>query len=94
MGAVDGEDLYRSAYLAVVRAVETYSPERGMKFIGWLATHLKTAFNEALGVRRRDPIRRAVSLDLPLGEGGGNTLGDLIPAPDGQSLLQEAEKGC
>lgn len=84
--------MYQSGYLAMVRAVETYSPERGMKFIGWLAMYLKTAFNEALGVRRRDPIHGAVSLDLPLGEGVGDTPGDLIPDPDGQSLFLKDEE--
>ena len=43
---------------------------------------MKNAFNEALGVRRvrdyREPIRWAVGLSQPIGEGDGGTLGDLL----------------
>lgn len=80
--AVEQEDLYQSGYLALVAAVESYDPDRGMKFIGWLAQHLKGAFAEVGGWRskKRDPLAAAVSLDAPLGEDGG-TLEDIVPDP-------------
>ena len=86
-GGVEFEDLYQSGYLALVAAVETYDPERGMSFIGWLALALKSAFAEAGGFRserqKHDPLHRAGSLDAPMGEDeDGDTLADTIPAAD------------
>ncbi|WP_298029596.1 sigma-70 family RNA polymerase sigma factor [uncultured Dysosmobacter sp.] len=56
--------------------------------------HLKTAFNEALGVRRvrdyREPLQWAVSLSQPIGEPGGDTLADVLPGPD--TGLEDAEE--
>lgn len=92
-GAVDQEDLYQSGYLAMVAAVETFDPGRGMSFIGWMVPHLKTAFNEAMGTRsnrqRLDPIHKAVSLEMPLGEDGDDTLGDMVA--DSENGFLEAE---
>lgn len=84
---VDVDDLVQSGYLALVEAVKDYDAESGFTFITYLGNHLKTAFNEACGVRTvreaRDPIHRAVSLDVPIDadEPDGETRGDLIPAP-------------
>ena len=66
------EDLYQSGYLALLSAVETYDPARGMAFIGWLSVALKTSFAEAGGYRTprqaNDPLRCAASLDAPIGD--------------------------
>lgn len=95
-GAVDFEDLYQSGYLAMVAAAESYSPTRGMSFIGWMVPHLKTAFRKATGTwsgrQERDPIHRATSLDRPLGTESEDTLGDLIAAPDSLQGFEEAEE--
>ena len=86
-GGAEFDDLYQSGYLALVAAVETYDPKGGKSFVGWLALTLKTAFAEACGYRTarqaNDPLRRAASLDAPIGddENGGVFL-DLIPAAD------------
>ena len=86
-GGVEFDDLYQSGYLALIAAVETYDPEGGKSFVGWLALTLKTAFAEACGYRTarqaNDPLRRAASLDAPIGddEDGGSLL-DLLPAAD------------
>ncbi len=94
-GAVDREDLYQSGYLALVKAVDSYTPERDMKFINWLAYHLKTAFNEASNYRsrrqRRDPMHRADSLSRPLDEEGGELL-DTVADPLGLQGIHEAEE--
>lgn len=94
-GAVDREDLYQSGYLALVAAVDSYHPELEASFVGWLALHLKTAFNEASNYRSRrqrlDPIHRADSLSRPFDDEGGE-LQDLIEDPYGLQGLQEAEE--
>ena len=67
-GGVEFDDLYNSGYLALVAAVDTYKPEKGMKFISWFAFFVKTAFGNASGWRsqKNDALRRAVSLDAPI----------------------------
>lgn len=89
---VDHEDLYQAGYLALVRAVETYDPERGAKFITHFTNHLKTAFTEAHNQRSKkqllDPIHHADSLSRPLNDEGVELL-DTIADPHG---LQEVEE--
>ena len=78
----EAEDMIQDGFLAFLRAAETYQGGGRMTFLGWLDLHLKTAFNEALGVRRmrdyREPIRWAVSLSQPLGDADSDTIGDLL----------------
>ncbi|MCI8473770.1 MAG: sigma-70 family RNA polymerase sigma factor [Oscillospiraceae bacterium] len=96
IGAVDREDLYQSGYLALVAAVDSYTPERDMKFVSWLAYHLKTAFNEASNYRserqRRDPMHQADSLSRPLDDEDGGELLDIVADPHGLQGLKEAEE--
>lgn len=81
---VEFDDLYQTGYLAMVAAVETYSPERGA-FSTWLMFHLKTALAETTGYRtksgRCEPLNTATSLDRPVqpDEPDGGTLGELVP---------------
>ena len=95
-GAIDREDLYQSGYLALVAAVDSYAAERGMKFITWLALHLKTAFNEASNYRsqrqRLDPMHTAGSLNRPLDDDDGGELLDIVADPRGLQGLQEVEE--
>lgn len=76
------DDLIQEGFFAFLRAVETYRGGSRMTFIGWLDLYLKTAFNDALGVRKvqdyRDPIRWAVSLSQPIGDEDDGTLEELI----------------
>lgn len=94
-GAVDFDDLYQAGYLAMVAAADSFDPDKGMAFIGWLALHLKTAFNVASNRlsdrQKRDPIHSAGSLDAPVGAEGDATLGDLQPDPDSLKAFEEAE---
>ena len=87
------EDLIQNGFIAFLRAAETYQSGGRMTFLGWLDLHLKTAFNEALGVRRvrdyMEPIRWAVSLSQPIGDGDGGTLGDLLT--EGRSAVDRLE---
>ncbi|MDE6281644.1 MAG: sigma-70 family RNA polymerase sigma factor [Oscillospiraceae bacterium] len=85
-GGVEFGDLYDSGYIALVAAVESFDPEAGGSFIGWLALHLKTTFAEAGGYRSRkqaqDPLHRAGSLDVPMGDDeDGATLREYIADP-------------
>ena len=95
-GAIDLDDLTQAGYIALVEAVDSYTPERDMKFISWLAYHLKTAFNEASNYRserqRRDPMHRADSLSRPLDDEDGGELIDILADPHGLQGLQEADE--
>lgn len=92
--AADLEDLVQEGFLAVVKAAESYRGGGQMTFIGWLDLHLKTAFNEALGVQRakraNDPVHWAESLLQPFGENDG-TLMDVLEAADtGMEAIESA----
>ena len=81
LGGVEPEDLYQSGYIALVAAVDSYDPDGGRSFIGWLALALKTSFSEAGGYRSRkqarDPLHRSASLNAPVGDD-----------PDGSALWE------
>ena len=78
----------QSAFLGLVAAVESFDPAGGYSFLTGLSIHLKTAFNDACGVRyerlAKDPLHNALSLDAPINaeDPDGATLGDLQPAAD------------
>lgn len=93
-GGVTEEDLCQSGFLALVEAVETFSPEAGASFLHWLALHLKTAFAQAAGYRskKRDALDFASDLDAPLQEVDNLTLADAIEAPDAAQSFEEAER--
>lgn len=95
LGGVEVEDLYQSGYIALVSAADTYDPEAGRSFIGWLSLALKTAFAEAGGYRgpkqARDPLHRAGSLDVPVGDEGTDALRDFIPDTSAVQAFQDAE---
>lgn len=93
--AVDVDDLIQEGFIAMLEAAETYQPDRGMSFLGWLDLHLKTAFNNALGLRRQrdlyDPIHQRESLSRTIqADGDGGTLAEL--AGDGGEAIDRAER--
>ena len=97
LGGVEFDDLYNAGYIALAAAVDTYDPLAGRAFIGWLALALKTAFAEAGGYRSRkqarDPLQRAGSIDVPVGEDeGGDTLGDFQADPQAAQAFEDAER--
>ena len=68
----DADDLQQSAFLALVRAVQDFTPERG-SFIGIYDFALRNEFIRAIyggrGERiRNDPLHTAASLDEPAGD--------------------------
>lgn len=96
IGGMEFDDLYNSGYIALIAAADTYDSTAGRTFASWLALVLKTAFAEAGGYRTRrqanDPLHRAASLDVPVGdEADGDTLGDLQADPAASQGFQDAE---
>ncbi|WP_312615076.1 sigma-70 family RNA polymerase sigma factor [Oscillibacter sp.] len=82
--AVDVEDLLQEGFLAMVEAAETFKAGGRMSFLGWWDFRLKTAFNDALGVRSKrtlnEPVHQCAQLSQSVAEGEGATLGDFLPA--------------
>lgn len=93
-GGVEFDDLYQCGYLAMVAAVDSFSPEKG-EFAAWFMLYLKTAFAEVTGYRtqagRNDPLNTAVSLDMPLSDDGA-LFGDLIPDKQAEATLEAVEE--
>lgn len=83
--AADYDDYYQSGFLAMVEAVESYSPDEGAVFLTWFGYYLQSAFAEVGGYRRAkdkaSPLRYAKSLDAPINDTDGLTLADSIAAP-------------
>lgn len=95
---VTWEDVEQCFFLAVVNAVRTYEPERGMLFSTFLVYAVKTVFFELIGYRteraRRDPLARSCSLDDPItGEDGSATpRGELTPDHAAEQAFEDAER--
>lgn len=87
---VEFDDLYQSGYIALVKAVDSYRPENGASFIGWLTFYLKTALAEAAGYRTKagNALNQAVSIYSPLDE--DTALLDTIA--DTSDRIEEAEE--
>lgn len=84
-GGVTFEDLYQTGFLAMMNAVQSYDPGKGVKFITWLGICLKAPFLDAVRYRtprqQKDPIETAVGLDTPIEDGEDITIGDMIADP-------------
>lgn len=93
-GGVEFDDLYNSGYLALVAAVDTYKPDKGMKFISWFAFFVKTAFGNAGGwmSQKNDALQRAVSLDAPIdGEDDSDPLAQIVEDTGAAQEIQAVE---
>lgn len=93
---VTAEDLEQCGYLALVDAVNAWTPDSGYRFTTFLNLHMKRQFRAALdgGKRRtaKDLLNCCDSLDKPTGEDeDGGTLGDLVPDQDALNDLEDAE---
>ena len=95
---VELDDLMQEAYLAMLRAVRLWRPDGGAGFIGMFDFALRSAFADACGIRtvraRNDPLQTAVSLDVPVGEGGEeiSALVDLVQDDQAEERLLEVER--
>lgn len=92
LGGVTIDDLVQSGFLAMLKAVETHDPARA-NFITWLTFFLKTAFDEAQGLRNASrepsPLDQAISYYRPSGELEDETMADRISSED--SVAQDVE---
>ena len=93
---VEFVDLYQSGYIALVAAVDTYTPEGGA-FSTWLGFYLQNEFARITGYRtqkeQREPLNNALSLDSPLtDDSDAATFGDLIPDKRAAATMQDIEE--
>lgn len=91
------EDLSQVAFLALLKAVDAFDPGRGFRFSTYFTQTLRAEVFIAAGLRSekqaRDPLRYAVSLDLPASPDSPEdlTLGDLIVDPQAGEPFRQVE---
>ena len=97
-GGVELDDLEQSAFIGLLRAVQTWKPESGA-FSTWYTIQLKAIFVETYGMRtkrtREDPLNKFhLSLDTPLDEDedGSFTIADIIPDERAESEFEDVEQ--
>lgn len=84
-------DFEQVAFLALLMAVRGYVCDGRAKFSTWYCIHLQSEVFKAAGLHgkkaQRDPLRTAVSLDLPASSDApeGTTLGELIEDPEAEA---------
>jgi len=93
LSGLEREDLLQIGFIGFLSAVDAFDPERGCLFSTHLVLHLKKTFSEACGrtVRaKKDPMRSAMSLDMPLSddESGELNLVDTIPDPGAAEQIE------
>lgn len=94
-GGLTSEDLEQVIFVSLLRAVEAFDAGRGFRFSSFFTTSLRAEVFAAAGIRSekraRDPLRAAVSLDVPLTDGEGDmTLADTIPDPEAEAAIEGA----
>jgi RNA polymerase sigma-70 factor (ECF subfamily) len=86
-GREHAEDVFQEVWIKVMRAIDTYDPERS-SFRSWL---YRIAHNAAVDLLRRESTRKGPELDAPVGENGLRVI-DLIRSP-GAGPDERAERG-
>ncbi len=97
-GGVELDDLKQSAFIGLLKAVQTWKPESGA-FSTWYTIQLKAVFVEAYGMRtkrtREDPLNKYhLSLDTPLDENedGSFTIADVLPDEAAEEAFEDVEQ--
>ena len=97
-GGVELDDLEQSAFIGLLKAVQTWKPESGA-FSTWYTIQLKAVFVEAYGMRtkrtREDPLNKYhLSLDTPLDENedGSFTIADVLPDEAAEEVGEDIEQ--
>lgn len=97
-GGVELDDLEQSAFIGLLKAVQTWKPESGA-FSTWYTIQLKAVFVEAYGTRtkrtREDPLNKYhLSLDTPLDENedGSFTIADILPDERAEAEFEDIEQ--
>ena len=96
--AVSKEDLMQAGFLALVRAWQTYDPDKGKSWGAWAIWHIRKEYRSLFGLRDGRFTRchtGAESLDRKTSEGSDETLMDMLadetlPDPD-EALLKEEQ---
>ena len=97
-GGVELDDLEQSAFIGLLKAVQTWKPESGA-FSTWYTIQLKAVFVEAYGMKtkrtREDPLNKYhLSLDTPLDENedGNFTIADVLPDEAAEEAFEDVEQ--
>ena len=97
-GGVELDDLEQSAFIGLLKAVQTWKPESGA-FSTWYTIQLKAVFVEAYGMRtkrtREDPLNKYhLSLDTPLDENedGSFTIADILTDERAEAEFEDIEQ--
>lgn len=97
-GGVELDDLEQSAFIELLKAVQTWKPKSGA-FSTWYTIQLKAVFVEAYGMRtkrtREDPLNKFhLSLDTPLDENedGSFTIADVLPDEAAEEAFEDVEQ--
>lgn len=87
-------DMVDQAYFHFLKAIEGYRESKG-KFTGYLAYHVKNAFNEVLRGRtqkaQNEPLNSAVSLDAPIEGTEDLTLADMLIDAESEAYYRHIE---
>ena len=91
------DDLIQVGHIGVWDAASTYDPDGGKSWAAWAAWHIQREIRALLGIDRRRADMGATSLDAPLTDAEGDTLGDLIaddslPEADDALLREEVRE--
>ena len=96
-GGVAVEDLEQSSFVAFLLALDTWKSDEG-PFLPWFKYHIKSEFVLATAQRtqrdRLDPLESALSLDMPLLDGGGDLfiLADVVADPRAEQDMENLEE--
>ena len=97
-GGVELDDLEQSAFIGLLKAVQTWKPESGA-FSTWYTIQLKAVLVEVYGMRtkrtREDPLNKYhLSLDTPLDENedGSFTIADILPDERAEAEFEDIEQ--
>lgn len=97
-GGVELDDLEQSAFIGLLKAVQTWKSESGA-FSTWYTIQLRAVFVEAYGMRtkrtREDPLNKShLSLDTPLDENedGSFTISDVLPDEAAEKAFEDIEQ--
>lgn len=89
---VTSEDLIQSGFIALVKAVKDYKPDKEYLLSTYLTLHLKNICNELVGCRtsKRDVLEICTSLNVPIGDENDTELMDTVA--DNTNPYEELEK--
>ena len=91
------KDLEQVAFLALLRAVDAFDADKNVRFSTYFVRSIQNEAASATRTRtekqRREPLKYALSLDVPASPDAPEdlTLGELIPDPSAEAAFDHAE---